>query len=55
MNDHYLSPYTRQCSIAFKQFDGLNFDSLADKCQKHQNFVLYGTLLETGMKTDCDY
>ena len=35
---HCLSPYTCKRSIVFKQFDGLNFDSLAGK---HQNFALY--------------
>ena len=42
-NGHYLSPYTCKSCIAFKQSDGLNFDSLAGKCQKHQNVVLYSS------------
>ena len=34
--------------LFYKQFDGLNFDALAGKCQKRQNFprqnfVLYGS------------
>ena len=33
--------FSKHC-IALK-FDGLNFDGLAGKCQKHQNFLLYGT------------
>ena len=37
---HCLSPYTCKSCIVFKQFDGLNFDGLAGKRQKHQNFVL---------------
>ena len=40
---HYLSPYTCKRCIIFKQFDGLNFDGLAGKCQKRQNFTLYGS------------
>ena len=35
---HCLSPYTCKGCIVFKQFDGLNFDGLAGKHQKHQNF-----------------
>ena len=35
---HRLSPYTCKFCIVFKQFDGLNFDGLAGKRQKHQNF-----------------
>ena len=47
---HCLSPYTCKCCIVFKQFDGLNFDGLAGKRQKrqnfpHQNFALYHTLI----------
>ena len=47
MDGHCLLPYTYKLCIVFKQFDGLNFDSLAGKCQKHQNsprqnFALYG-------------
>ena len=43
---HCLSPYTCKCCIV-KQFDGFNFDGLAGKRQKHQNFphqkfALYG-------------
>ena len=30
---HYLSPYTCKRCIVFKQFSGLNFDSLAGKCR----------------------
>ena len=33
-----LSPYTCKRPIVFKQFDGLNFDGLAGKHQKCQNF-----------------
>ena len=39
---HCLSPYTCKCCIVFNQFDGINFDSLAGKHQKRQNFVLHG-------------
>ena len=44
-----LSPYTCKCCIVFKQFDGLNFDGLAEKRQKRQNspcqnFTLYDML-----------
>ena len=44
---HCLSPYTYKRCIVFKQFDGLNFDGLAGKRQKRQNFpcqnfALYG-------------
>ena len=35
---HCLSPYSYKCCIVFKQFNGLNFDGLAGKCQKCQNF-----------------
>ena len=35
---HCFSPYTCKHYIVFKQFDRLNFDSLAGKHQKHQNF-----------------
>ena len=39
MDGHCLLPYTCKCCIVFKQFaDGLNFDGLAGKCQKRQNF-----------------
>ena len=51
LTDGYcLSPYTCKCCTVFKQFDRLNFDSLAGKCQKRQNsppprqnFPLYDT------------
>ena len=44
---HCLSPYTCKCCIVIKQFNGLNFDSVAGKRQKHhnfprQNFAIYG-------------
>ena len=44
---HCLSPYTCKHCIVFKQFNGLNFDGLAGKHQKRQNFLrqnfaLYG-------------
>ena len=39
---HCLSPYICKCCIGFKQFDRLNFDGLAGKRQKRQNFALYG-------------
>ena len=42
---HCLSPYTCKCCLVFKQHGRLNFDGLAGKCQKHQNFVLYGILV----------
>ena len=42
MDDHCLLPYTCKGCIVFKQFDGLNFDGLAGKRQKRQNFALYG-------------
>ena len=48
LTDGYcLSLYTCKRCIAFKQFDGLNFDGLAGKHQKRQNFprqnfALYG-------------
>ena len=35
---HCLSPYTCKRCTVFKQFDGLNFDGLAVKSQKRQNF-----------------
>ena len=38
---HCLSPYTLKRCTVFKQFDGLNFDGLAGKHQKLQNFELY--------------
>ena len=38
MDDHCLSPYTCKCCTILKQFGGLNFDGLAGKRQKHQNF-----------------
>ena len=38
MDGHCPSPHTCKHCIVFNQFDGLNFDSLAGKCQKHQNF-----------------
>ena len=38
MDGHCLSPYTFKFCAVFKQFDGLNFDSLAGKHQKCQNF-----------------
>ena len=41
---HCLSPYISKRCVVFKQFDGLNFDSLARKHQKRQNFVLYSNL-----------
>ena len=37
MDGHCFSPYTCKCCIVFKQRNGLNFDSLAGKCQKRQN------------------
>ena len=40
LTDGYcISPYTCKRCTAFKQFDGLNFDSLAWKRQKRQNFT----------------
>ena len=39
-DSHCLSPYTCKCCIVFKQFDRLNFDSLAGKHQKCRNFPL---------------
>ena len=39
-DSHCLSPYICKCCIVFKQFDGLNFDGLAGKHQKRQNFPL---------------
>ena len=38
MDGHCLSPYTCKYYIVVKQFDGLNFDGLAGKCQKRQIF-----------------
>ena len=39
LTDGYcLSPCTFKFCTVFKQFDGLNFDGLAGKCQKRQNF-----------------
>ena len=38
MDGYCLSPYTCKCCIVFKQFHGLNFDNLAGKHPKHQNF-----------------
>ena len=35
---HCLSPYTCKHCVVFKQFDELNFASLAGKHQNHQNF-----------------
>ena len=48
MDDHCLSLYTCKRCIVFKQFEGLNFDSLAGKCQNFpcQNFALYGIHLK---------
>ena len=37
MDDHCLSPYICKRFIVFKQFDRLNFDCLARRCQKCQN------------------
>ena len=50
MYGYCLSPYTRKRCTVFKQLDGLNFEGLAGKHQKHQisphqNFVLYGSAL----------
>ena len=47
--DRWLNVFHHIRCIVFKQFDGLNFDSLAGKHQErqnppHQNFVLYGIL-----------
>ena len=41
MDGYCLAPYILKCCTGFKQFDGLNFDGLAEKHQKRQNFVLY--------------
>ena len=38
MDDYCLSRYTCKCCTIFKQFDGLNFDGLAGKHRKRQNF-----------------
>ena len=47
---HCLSPYTCKCCIVFKQFNGLNFDGLAGKRQKLQNFppvrILHYTVIQ---------
>ena len=48
MDGYCLSPYTCKCCIVFKKFDRLNFDGLAQKCQKRQNspcqnFALYSS------------
>ena len=48
MDGHCCSTCTCECSVIFKQFDGLNFDGQAGKHQKrqtfpHQNFTLYGS------------
>ena len=40
MDRYRLSPYTCKCCTVLKQFDGLNCDGLAQKCQKRQNFPL---------------
>ena len=40
MDSHCLSPCTCKRCIVYKQFDGLNFDGLARKHQKRQNFPL---------------
>ena len=54
MDGHCLSPYTHKRCIVFKQFDGLNFDGLARKRQRHQNFppsnfctIRYITFIDT--------
>ena len=55
---HCFSPYTCKCCIVFKQRNGLNFDSLAGKCQKrrnsphHHHFVLYG-MVYANITKDC--
>ena len=59
MDGHCLSLYTCKGCIVFKQFDGLNFDGLAGKHQKrqnfpHQNFALYGITL-THLATSYSY
>ena len=51
-DDHCLSPYTYKHCIVFKQYDRLNFDSLAGKHQKRQKFpqskfALYGVTIKT--------
>ena len=38
MDSCHLSPYTCKHYTVFKQFDELNFDGLAQKHQKRQNF-----------------
>ena len=44
LTDGYcLLPYTCKRCTVFKQFDRLNFDGLAQKCQKCQNFMLYSS------------
>ena len=40
LSKHYWWPCTCKCCDVFKLFDGLKFDGLAGKCQKHQNFPL---------------
>ena len=40
MDSHFLSPCTCKRCIVYKQFDRLNFDVLAKKHQKRQNFPL---------------
>ena len=54
-DDHCLSPYNCKFCIVFKQFDRLNFDGLAGKRQKcqnfpHQNFALYGSFCTDNCK-----
>ena len=44
---HCLSPYTCKRCIVFKQFDRLNFDGSAGKCQKRQNFSHQNFVLKT--------
>ena len=38
MDGYCPSPYTCKCCTVFKQFNGLNFDGLAQKHQECQNF-----------------
>ena len=40
LSKHYWWPCTCKCCDVFKLFNGLKFDSLAGKCQKHQTFPL---------------
>ena len=52
---YHLSPYTCKRYTVFKQFDRLNFDGLARKYQKRQNFplqnfVLYGIVIQCYFK-----